>query len=74
MYCTRFVWSRFVCGDLFGQRAYRGETDPRKLRLSIAVGFGEQVLRITGVRHARIQDVVFRGATGSPMIQQKGNP
>ncbi len=55
------------------QRAYRGETDPRKLKLSIALGFGEEVLRINGVKHVRIADMVFRGATGSPMIHIYGS-
>ncbi len=55
------------------QHAYRGETDPRKLKLSIAAGFGEEVLRITGIKHVQIQDVVLRGATGSPMIQLYGS-
>ncbi|MCI0358266.1 MAG: DUF1565 domain-containing protein, partial [Planctomycetaceae bacterium] len=56
-----------------GVRAYRGETDPRKLRLVIAAGFGEEVLRVSGVQHVRIQDLVLRGATGSPMIQVYGS-
>lgn len=55
-----------------GERAYRGETDPRKLPLVLALGFGEEVLRLTGVKHVRIQGVVFRGATGSPMIHIYG--
>lgn len=53
-------------------QAYRGETDPRKLRLCIAAGFGDDVLRVSGVRHVRLQDLVFRGATGSPMIHVYG--
>ncbi len=56
-----------------GDDAYRGESDPRKLRLTIAVGFGDDVLRASGVRHVRIQDLVFRGATGSPMIHVYGS-
>ncbi|MDZ4683617.1 MAG: hypothetical protein SH850_00925 [Planctomycetaceae bacterium] len=56
-----------------GDHAYRGETDPRKLPLVIAVSFGNDVLRITGVKHVRIQDVVLRGATGSPMINVYGS-
>ena len=56
-----------------GTRAYRGETDPRKLPLVIALGFGEEVLRISGVKHVRISDLVLRGATGSPMIHIYGS-
>lgn len=56
-----------------GDRAYRGETDPRKLKLVIAVGFGEAVLRVNGVRHLKIQGLVLRGATGSPMIEIYGS-
>lgn len=56
-----------------GERAYRGETDPRKLPLVIAVGFGDDVMRVTGVKHVRIHGLVFRGATGSPMIHVYGS-
>ncbi|MBI3822379.1 MAG: hypothetical protein HY289_06835, partial [Planctomycetes bacterium] len=56
-----------------GERAYRGETDPRKLKLVVAVGFGDPVLRINGVRHVKIQGIVLRGATGSPMIEIYGS-
>ncbi|HLQ46264.1 MAG TPA: hypothetical protein VK137_16090, partial [Planctomycetaceae bacterium] len=56
-----------------GDRAYRGETNPRKLPLTIAVGFGDDVLRVNGIQHVRIQGLVFRGATGSPMIHVYGS-
>ncbi len=56
-----------------GKNAYRGETDPRKLPLVISVGFGEDVLRVTGIKHVRLQGLVFRGATGSPMINVYGS-
>lgn len=56
-----------------GRQAYRGETDPRKLKLCVSVGFGEEVLRINGVQHVRVQGLVFRGATGSPMIHVYGS-
>lgn len=56
-----------------GDRSYRGATDPRRLPLAIAVGFGDDVLRINGIQHVRIQDVVFRGATGSPLIHVYGS-
>lgn len=56
-----------------GQLAYRGETDPRRLPLVIAVGFGDDVLRVTGIKHVRLQGLVFRGATGSPMINVYGS-
>jgi len=53
--------------------AYRGETDPRKLPLVIALGFGDDVLRISGIKHVRLRNLVFRGATGSPMIHIYGS-
>ena len=56
-----------------GDRSYRGETDPRKLRLIVAAGFGEAVLRINGVKHVRIEGIVLRGATGSPMMEIYGS-
>lgn len=56
-----------------GHRAYRGETDPRNLPLVIAVGFGDDVLRISGIRHVRLRDLTLRGATGSPMIHLYGS-
>ena len=55
-----------------GNRAYRGETDPRKLPLLIAVGFGGDVLRASGVRHVLLRDLVVRGATGSPLVHLYG--
>jgi hypothetical protein len=56
-----------------GDRAYRGETDPRKLPLIIAVGFGDDVVRISGIRHVRLQGLVLRGATGSPLLHVYGS-
>ena len=56
-----------------GARAYRGETDPRKLPLVVAAGFGDDVFRISGIRHVRIESLVLRGATGSPMIHIYGS-
>jgi hypothetical protein len=56
-----------------GDHAFRGETDPRKLPLVIALGFGDDVMRLTGVRQVRIRGLVFRGATGSPMIHIYGS-
>lgn len=56
-----------------GDRAYRGETDPRKVPLVVAVGFGDDVLRISGIKHVRVLDLTLRGATGSPMIHVYGS-
>lgn len=83
IYCGPGLWFNRETGRIhirlahhqlsgLGERAYRGETDPRKLPLVISVGFGDDVLRVNGVRHVRIQDLVFRGATGSPMIHVYG--
>ncbi len=40
---------------------YRGETDPRKLRLLLA-GFSSVPLHLDGVSHVHIQDLTIRGA------------
>ena len=56
-----------------GERAYQGETDPRRLPLIIAVGFGQELIRCTGIRHVRLQGLVLRGGTGSPMISIYGS-
>ncbi len=56
-----------------GDRSYRGETDPRKLPLVVAAGFGDDVLRVNGVRHVRVEGLVLRGATGSPMVHIYGS-
>jgi hypothetical protein len=58
--------------DGLGAHAYRGETDPRKLPLVVAAGFGDDVLRASGVKHVRIRNLVLRGATGSPMLHVYG--
>jgi hypothetical protein len=72
---TRRVHIRLAHQQLagLGERAYRGETDPRKLPLIVALGFGDDVLRISGVRHVRLRGLVLRGATGSPMIHIYGS-
>lgn len=56
-----------------GSRAYRGETDPRKVPLVLSVGFGDDVVTLNGVQHVTLQDLVFRGATGSPMLHIYGS-
>jgi hypothetical protein len=84
VYCGPGLWFNRETGRIhirlahhripgLGDRAYRGQTDPRKLKLVIAVGFGDSVLRINGVRHVKIQGIVLRGATGSPMIEIYGS-
>jgi hypothetical protein len=55
-----------------GSRHYRGETDPRKIPLSISGPYGNDVLRINGVKHVTIQDVALRGASGSALINMYG--
>jgi hypothetical protein len=49
-----------------GDRAYRGETDPRKLPLVISGH--DYALRIEGARHVRFQDLVVRGAERSAVL------
>lgn len=84
VYCGPGLWYNRETGRIhirlahhklpgLGDRAYRGETDPRKLKLIVAVGFGDAVLRVNGVRHVKIQGIVLRGATGSPMIEVYGS-
>lgn len=45
-----------------GEDNYRGETDPRKLPLIVAVFAGGPVLSLNGVQHVRLQDLMLRGA------------
>lgn len=59
--------------DGLGTAAYRGETDPRKLPLVISAGFGDDFCRINAIRHVQFQDLVFRGATGSPLLHIYGS-
>lgn len=84
LYCGPGLWFSRETGRIhirlahhrlegLADRAYRGETDPRKLPLVIAAGFGDDVLRISGVKHVRLRDLVLRGATGSPMIHVYGS-
>ncbi len=39
---------------------YRGETDPR--RVPLVIGYAASPMRIVGVRHIRLQDLVLRGS------------
>lgn len=55
-----------------GGRAYQGETDPRKVPLCISGPYGADVLRINGIHHFVLQDLVLRGASGSPLINLYG--
>ncbi len=84
IYCGPGLWFNRDTGRLhlrlahhqlpgLGHRAYRGETDPRKLPLVIAAGFGDDVLRLNGLRHLRLRDLVLRGATGSPLLHIYGS-
>src|SRR5581483_5753697 len=62
IYCGPGLWLNRQTGRIhlrlahhrlegLGKAAYRGETDPRRLPLAIAVGFGGEVLRVCGVQH-----------------------
>lgn len=84
VYCGPGLWYNRETGRIhvrlahhqlagLGGRAYRGETDPRKLPLVVALGFGDDVFRISGVKHVRVEGLVLRGATGSPMIHVYGS-
>ncbi|MEO8496333.1 MAG: right-handed parallel beta-helix repeat-containing protein, partial [Planctomycetota bacterium] len=56
-----------------GALAYRGETDPRKVPLCISGPYGNDVLRINGVNHIVVQDLVLRGGSGSPLVNLYGS-
>jgi len=84
VYCGPGVWfnrdtSRIHCRLVhtalagLGGRNYRGETDPRKIPLCISGPYGADVLRLNGVRHVVVQDMVLRGASGSPLINLYGS-
>lgn len=72
---TGLIHVRLAHTDLagLGQHAYRGVTDPRKVPLVISGGYGHDVLRINGIRHLVVQDLVLRGASGSPLINVYGS-
>ena len=83
LYCGPGLWLNRETGRIhvrlahhqlpgLGENAYRGETDPRRVPMIVAVGFGEDVFRATGIQHVRVHDLVLRGATGSPMIHLYG--
>lgn len=84
LYCGPGLWFNRETGRIhcrlahhalagLGERAYRGETDPRRLPLVVSVGFGENVLRLSGIRHVRLVGLVLRGATGSPLLNLYGS-
>lgn len=56
-----------------GAQAYRGPSDPRTLPLVVAAGFGDDVVRITGIQHVTLRDITFRGAVGSPLLHVYGS-
>jgi hypothetical protein len=56
-----------------GEHTYRGETDPRKLKLCLSGPYGADVLRLNGVRHVIVRDLVLRGAGGSALINLYGS-
>ena len=58
---------------LLGDRNYRGETDPRKVPLCLSGPYGADVLRINGVHDIQFQDIVLRGASGSPLVNVYGS-
>ena len=83
LYCGPGLWLNRETGRIhvrlahhqlpgLGENAYRGETDPRRIPMIVAVGFGEDIFRATGIQHVRIHDLVLRGATGSPIIHLYG--
>jgi hypothetical protein len=84
LYCGPGLWFNRQTGRIhirlahhrlegLGERAYRGETDPRRVPLVVAAGFGRELMRLTGVKHVRIRDLVVRGATGSAAISIYGS-
>ncbi len=67
---TQRIHARFAHTDLLGLGAdnYRGETDPRKVRLVIATLEAGPVLTLRGARCLRLQDLVVRGARDSTLV------
>jgi hypothetical protein len=67
---TQRIHARFAPTDLvgLGQDNYRGETDPRKLRLVIATLEAGPVLKLRGARCVRLQDLVVRGAREATVV------
>jgi len=61
---TQRIHARFAHTTLpgLGEDNYRGETDPRKLRLVIATLKAGPVLTLHAARFVRVQDLVVRGA------------
>lgn len=58
---------------LLGDRNYQGETDPRKVPSCLSGPYGADVLRINGVHDVQFQDIVLRGASGSPLVNVYGS-
>jgi hypothetical protein len=62
---TRKVHARLAHTKIPGLEAdgfnYKGETDPRKLRLVVALRGRGAPLTLEGARHVRVQDLVLRG-------------
>lgn len=61
---TKRIHARFAHTTLkgLGEDNYRGETDPRQLRLVIATMNAGSVLTLRDARYVRVQDIVARGA------------
>jgi hypothetical protein len=83
VYCGPGLWFNRETGRIhvrlahttlegLGGDAYRGVTDPREVPLAISGAYGADVLRLNGVRHVVVQDIVLRGAGGSPLINVYG--
>lgn len=83
VYCGPGLWFNRQTGRIhirlaptnlegLGDRNYRGETDPRKLPLVISGPYGEDVVRLNGVRHIVLKDLVIRGGSGSALVNIYG--
>jgi hypothetical protein len=69
---TQRIHARFAPTTLagLGDDNYRGEADPRKLRLVIATLNAGPVLTLRGARCVRVQDLVVRGARAATVDVQ----
>jgi hypothetical protein len=56
----------------FGAGNYRGETDPRKMKLVIA-GWSSTPLSVRNAKHVRFQDLVFRGGGDTTVLVTGSN-
>lgn len=79
VYCGPGLWYDAASGRLhcrlaptklpgLGTDNYRGPSDPRAVRLTVAGRRDLVPLTLDGTAHVRLQDLVLRGAAGAPLV------